>query len=337
MVAVTAAGLLVAAILGLRRSQWKTYSAFVAGGVASYLVITPAIPYLSERILGLALGNPLAAVYSTPWNRLVQQPNANDVVPLQIRNTDVSRWPSSGASRVAVSYRWWDIKTQSFIQEPGPPLVSLLPHRIEPAETVDISAAIRTPAQPGSYILVLELFSRDFYWFSRTGLKPALLLVDIEEKVQRLTGQTDLSTYYNWEKTQAERAGKPLSESLTAALPRQALWRAAISMFREHPLGVGPDNFRLRYGPYLGAMNWNTRVHSNNLYVELLTGSGALGFLAFVMMIVVRPWSAAASSVAVAVFLIHGLVDTFLMATPVYFAFWLLLGDGATNPSRGQR
>lgn len=333
MVAVIAAGLLAWILLRFGRSESKAYGVFLGVGVAIYLLLTPAIPYVSERILGLALGNPLAAVYSTPWNRLVQQPNASDAVPLQIRSTDSSRWPSTGASRVAVSYRWWNTETETFIQEAEPPLVSLLPREVSPGETVDVAAAIRTPGQPGNYILVLELFSRDFYWFSRTGLKPALLQVEIGPGVQRSTGETDLSTYYNWEKTREERGGKPLGESLTAALPRQALWRAAIVMFTEHPLGVGPDNFRLRYGPYLGATNWNTRVHSNNLYLELLTGSGVLGFAAFVLMIAVRRWSPGAPSVALAVFLIHGLVDTFLMATPVYFAFWIVLGfDGGGLP-----
>ena len=41
--------------------------------------------------------------------------------------------------------------------------------------------------------------------------------------------------------------------------------------------GVGPDNDRLQYGKYLGARRWDTHVYSNNLYLEILTGSGILG------------------------------------------------------------
>jgi hypothetical protein len=236
---------------------------------------------------------------------------------------------------VAVSYRWWSIQTQTFIRTVATPLVSPLPREIAPGETVDISAAIRTPGQPGNYILLLDLFSRDFDWFSNSGLYPAMLQVDIAQGVQRSTGNTDLSAYYNRGKAPADSSEKSAGESLeslTAGLPRRALWRAAVSMFRERPIGVGPDNFRLRYGPYLGASNWNNHVHANNLYLELLTGSGFVGLAAFMLMIVVRlwrPWAAGASSVALAVFLIHGLVDSFLMATPVYFAFWVLLGDEA--------
>jgi len=31
-------------------------------------------------------------------------------------------------------------------------------------------------------------------------------------------------------------------------------------------------------------------------------------------------------SLGAAVFLLHGLVDVFLMTTPIYFGFWILMG-----------
>src|SRR5207237_1622644 len=95
---------------------------------------------------------------------------------------------------------------------------------------------------------------------------------------------------------------------------------------RDHPFGAGPDNYRLEYGKYLGASRWDTRVYSNNLYLELLTGSGILGLAAFVLILAVREWGADAPSLVVAVFLVHGLVDVFLMTTPIYFAFWIMMG-----------
>src|SRR5437762_12045914 len=63
---------------------------------------------------------------------------------------------------------------------------------------------------------------------------------------------------------------------------RLVLWRAAARMVRAHPLtGVGPDNFRLAYGDYAGIEHPDPRMHSNNMYVEVLAGSGVIGFAAF--------------------------------------------------------
>ena len=135
-----------------------------------------------------------------------------------------------------------------------------------------------------------------------------------------------MSRFYNWEKTKRAEAGKPPGESITASVPRSSLWAAALKMFAAHPFGTGPDNFRLQYGNYLGAVTWNTNIYSNNLYLELLTGSGFLGLGAFAALIFVVPWRADAVCFAIAVFLIHGIVDVFLMTTPIYFAFWILCG-----------
>jgi len=43
------------------------------------------------------------------------------------------------------------------------------------------------------------------------------------------------------------------------------------------------------------------------------------------MVMSIRP-RATAAYLALVVFLVHGLVDVFLMTTPVYFAFWVLVG-----------
>jgi O-antigen ligase len=127
-----------------------------------------------------------------------------------------------------------------------------------------------------------------------------------------------------------------------AVLGRLTLWHAALGLFATHPLfGVGPDNFRLTYGPYVGEAHPDPRVHSNSMYFEWLTGAGLVGLLVFGWML----WRAdtiaritrrslttsaaslyagvAAAGVAV---LVHGLVDSFLTFTPTYVAIALTLG-----------
>jgi O-antigen ligase len=120
-------------------------------------------------------------------------------------------------------------------------------------------------------------------------------------------------------------------------------------MFNERPLsGVGPDNFRLEYGPYAGLANFDTRVHSNNMYLEVLTGGGLIGFATFAWLCVAAAAlvlkmvrtadgrtasltsGVAAATVAVAV---HGSVDSFLSFTPTYILIAVTLGLASSSLS----
>src|SRR5262249_31358066 len=147
---------------------------------------------------------------------------------------------------------------------------------------------------------------------------PVIIEADIQRGATRVAEHVDSP---GRQSTQTARR----AELETVARPW--LWRAAIKMFLSHPFGVGPDNYRLLYGRFLGFTTWNTRIYSNNLYLEILTGSGILGLAAFGLIIASIQYRAAAPSVlALAVFLVHGFFDVFLMTTPVYFSFWILAG-----------
>jgi O-antigen ligase len=114
-------------------------------------------------------------------------------------------------------------------------------------------------------------------------------------------------------------------------------------MLVAHPLlGVGPDNFRLLYGTYADISDADPRLHSNNMYLELLVGAGAIGALALLWFL----WRAGrsfwalarkstdfglttlsagvvAAGVAIA---LHGIVDSFLSFTATYVLFAITLG-----------
>jgi Glycosyltransferase family 87 len=262
--------------------------------------------------------NPIGAEYETPWNKLQQQPATYDQIPVQIRNTGFRKWRAQGVSRIGVAYRWLNTETGSFVQTTR--LATTLPHDVEPGEAVDVQVRFQTPSVPGKYLLALELYRDDFDWFSRSGVVPALVEADIRPSIARLAGVTDLSNWY-------QRNEDP--NALTASVPRSLLWRAALWMLQDHPLGVGPDNYRLQYGKYLGAKQWDMHITSNSLYLELLTESGFFGVASFALMFFLMRWRADAACLAVAVFLLHGLVDVFLMATPIYFAFWISLAKSS--------
>lgn len=123
---------------------------------------------------------------------------------------------------------------------------------------------------------------------------------------------------------------------------RPVLWTAALRMAADHPVfGVGPDNYRLAYGPYAGIARWDRRVHANNMYLEILAGAGSVGLLALLWLLGSTAWHLwrrleraqgahhIASAVMVAVWLVvagHGLVDSFLSFTTTYVSFALATG-----------
>lgn len=300
-------------VFSLRR-QWKETVALLAAGVAAYGILLPLNPLLLERLHN-PTERPLAAQYHTDWTYLQQQPGTVDNVQLTMRNTGVATWRSAGWRHVSIGYRWWDMNTERFIDTT--PIVTALPGNVGRDETVQVQAAFLTPDQPGRYLLVLEPFSSSFDWFSKTGVIPTLIQADIRSDAERSTGQADLSALYN----RGRRPG-----FINASVSRRALWSAAMKIVAAHPLGIGPDNYRLVYGRYLGATRWDTHVYSNNLYLEILAGSGVFGLAAFLFVLAFRKWGYGPASMATGMFLVHGMVDVFVMATPIYFAFWMFLG-----------
>jgi O-antigen ligase len=303
---------LVAALIAAA-AGWKLAPKVLGIGAGAYLLLLPFNPYWFGTIHRNRT-NPIAVEYKTAWNRLQQSPAVRDAISIQIRNTGFRTWHAQGRSRVAVAYRWLNADTDAFLG--GIPLITPLPRDVEPGEAVEVTARFQTPPSPGTYILALELFSGDFDWFSRLGFWPVLVEADIRPGVERSAGVVDLSARYH-------RGQSPAV--LTASVSRLALWRAAFRMFLDRPLGVGPDNFRLEYGRYLHAGRWDTHISSNNLYLELLTGSGLFGLAAFVLLLAAIRWRVDVPCLVVITFLVHGLADVFFMATPIYFAFWTCL------------
>jgi len=300
-----------------RGREWRKPILLLAAGAAAFAMVTSLNPYKAQPFVASGTVNLVAAEYQTPWNSLQQEPGADDEVHLKVRNTGILKWPSNGLGRVAFSFRCLDQETQAFVNTPR--LVTNLPHDVAPGQVVEVSAQFQTPDRPGRYLIAIELFRGDFDWFSRIGVIPVLIDAEIKPSATRRTSTANLAKWYG--------LGDPAKDRLTAAIPRLDLWHAALRMALEHPFGIGPDNYRLQYGRYLGATKWDTHMYSNSLYLELLTGSGLLGLAAFGLVVLLIRWRADAACLALAVFLLHGLVDVFLMTTPIYFAFWILAGS----------
>jgi O-Antigen ligase len=303
-------------ILSYRKpDEWRMAAGLIAAGLCGVVCSALFSPYLVDVLKRTPSENPPSAQYTASWSQLREEPGADDTVQVHIQNTGKMTWFARGAERVIVGYRWRN--TQSQRLETGA-LVAEMPHDVHAGEAIDIAMPFQTPRAPGSYLLIVELFVRKFDWFSNAGVRPVVIEAEIQPGLTRSVDNGGSSRF------------RPIPRDPRAApdsVPRSRLWHAAIDMFRAHPFGVGPDNYRLMYGRYLGFTNWNTNIYSNNLYLELLTGSGILGLAAFGLVIFpIRRCQPTPAVMAIAVFLVHGLIDVFLMTTPIYFAFWTLAG-----------
>ena len=131
--------------------------------------------------------------------------------------------------------------------------------------------------------------------------------------------------------------------SFDAPLPgRGVLWAIAARLIAEHPLtGIGLDNYRLTYGRYLTDdplpdTALDQTVHSNNWYLETLVSVGVVGALPFFLWLAALVWAIAralrrpavaplqvAAGAALLAFIIHGLLDYFLLFNATALLFWM--------------
>jgi hypothetical protein len=258
-------------------------------------------------------------------------------VPVTLTNTGRVTWDSTLPQPFRVSSHW--------LTEDGNQVVSWegrrtsFPKPVPPGTSVMLQVEVEAPRQPGEYRLMWDVELQHRLWFS-TEPGAARFVSAARVSGSTLGGLGPL-----------QPLPRPIQHG-SVRPSRVALWRAAARMSLAHPwLGVGPDNYRLRYGSYLGLAESDTRIHSNNMYLEVLTGSGLLGAVAVSLLIwricalaarIFRRISPSAVGgdamssdasmlsagvvAAVAAIGLHGLVDSFLSFTATYVLIAIALG-----------
>ena len=245
------------------------------------------------------------------------------LVPITITNTGRLTWDSGREPAFTMSYHWLRDGSAAVIQFEGDR--TPFPAPVRPGMRLTLPVAVTAPAVPGTYTLAWDAVHETRAWLSTEGVPSALTTALVEGEA---TGVVV---------TRMSRL-----PGVTVRPARPALWRAALGVAADHPwLGVGPDNFRHVYGRYAGVTQWDTRVHANNMYLEMLTGAGVPGLLSFLWLIGAagwalgrRCWSAprdrlVAATAALAAWMVvvgHGLVDSFLSFTTTYVTFAIAAG-----------
>lgn len=248
-------------------------------------------------------------------------------VPVTVTNTGRLTWDSQGDPPFYLSYHWLDPVLDRVVAFEG--TRTAFDEPVEPGATATVQASVSPLGRPGRYRLMWDVVQEGRLWFSA---EPGATRVFSQVRVVGPAGARGIQP----------SAGRPLPPPMERP-GRLRLWRAAARMFAAHPLlGVGPDNFRLLYGGFAGLTNPDTRMHSNNMYIEILVGSGAVGALALGWLLwatgrrlASRVREAAADRsliadigvvLAVVAIGVHGAVDSFLGFTPTYTLIAVTLG-----------
>lgn len=134
---------------------------------------------------------------------------------------------------------------------------------------------------------------------------------------------------------------------------RLRTWASALAMLRDHPLGIGLDQFGRLYPQYidpaLAGTNEINTAHPHNLLLDLALRLGPLGLAAFAWLVArlfadarraiarggdglrgaaAGPAIMAGVAAATAGALVHGLVDQVYFWADLAFAFWLFVALG---------
>jgi O-Antigen ligase len=324
LITMTISLLVYGALQYWRRRRWTNEHlrlVALAASLIALVLLSRSPQMLVARMSAEGSQEWYGASYDVPA-RLTLQPDSFNDVPITLKNQGRLTWQSSTVPPFALSYHWLTAATEEVVIFDG--LRTPFAQPVAPGERVIVNARVRAPSYPGTYVLIWDVVQEHRTWLSLEGVYPGRSVASVD----------------------GPPVGAPLPTrgrmpSTVMRMPRSVLWATAVQIAREHPVtGIGPDNFRHTYGRYLGLAAWDTRVHANNTYIEVLAGMGAIGVIALLWLAVASlrsvprllaadpatlPLVAAASAACLAI-AAHALVDSFLTFTPAYVAFAIATG-----------
>jgi 4-amino-4-deoxy-L-arabinose transferase-like glycosyltransferase len=109
--------------------------------------------------------------------------HSKERAPLRIRiknlspNIWLARERGGGSYQVSVGNHWLDLSGKTVINDDGR---SALLRDLKPGETTELLLAVNSPAEPGNYILEIDMLQEGVTWFGLVGSSTVRLPVEVE-------------------------------------------------------------------------------------------------------------------------------------------------------------
>lgn len=297
-------------------------------GIAALVMVLAGFNVLQNSVFRLRL----ATEQDSDWYQLsLQVPEKLSLaagqttnVPVVLTNRGSLLWSSQAEKPFRLGGQWY---AEEGSKQPGE-LRWDLARDVEPGQTLTMTVPLVAPSRAGSYFLEWDVVQEGVAWFgSKTGSQT------VSRVLVRPAGEAVGFVPDDKEAPATISRGAPIPD-------RGTLWGAALQLVSERPwLGIGLDNFRLTYGRILGWTDWNQTIHSNNWYIETMVSLGVIGSLPFFAWLALLAWELIraisggpqnvwllALAIGLFSYMIHGLLDYFLLANSTALLFWLLVG-----------
>jgi hypothetical protein len=331
--------LFVAVLLFWGRSTKRSQLAFPWAATSAFVVLLVVVNSLLSPVLRLRLTSEgdnewYNLNFEAPGEIQVAAGEATEIT-LVVANQGSLVWSSSPNQPFRLGARWY-LQLQD--NEESVVLRWPLARTVRPGESITMTVPLTAPTLPGAYWLEWDMVQEEVTWFAEKNGQRTRTRVNVLDNHR---------TVRPGERSPFPTAEGPLQElePLRQPIPdRRTLWLLAGRQLLERPVvGIGLDNFRLTYGKVAGWQIWDTTIHTNNWYVETLVSLGVIGSLPFLLWLVLlfrdivlqlrrQPVSGkyCAWQIGLAVglvsFMIHGLLDYFLLFNGTAYLFWILVG-----------
>ncbi len=250
------------------RSGWRRPIGMALAALIAIIIVQAATnPLLALRLQSENDADWYRAEFQPAQSSLQLEAGQAVTLTVTVRNRSVQTWQAGGAQSTALSYHWIDPVNSQMVIFDG--VRTPLPHDVAPDEAIALEAYVVIPDQPGPLMLQWDMVQEGVVWFSDKTGTPGNVPVSVMPTAHPIPA--------------APRTNPTIRPSFPPQPSRFVLWRAGLQMFLDHPLtGLGPDNFRHRYGVYLGLDYFDDRITANNWYVETAADMGLVGISALI-------------------------------------------------------
>jgi hypothetical protein len=252
---------------------------------------------------------------------------AGEILPVTVTvtNEGALHWSSQAENPINLGGRWYRVSDDA---RSDTEMRWTLDKDIAPGESLRLTVPLVAPVKEGAYQFEWDLVQEDVIWFSqKNGIHESSMVTVLPVS----DGRTIDRESDDFNSVRPSDHPIPNRQFLCSTASKHLLDRRL--------LGIGLDNFRITFGKFLGLKFWNDSIHTNNWYVETIVSLGILGSLPFFGWLIllgldaiqrvrngrINLWQIALIG-SIFAFLIHGLLDYFLLFNGTGLLFWILVG-----------